>query len=119
MSPFNWLLYLGVADDLILQGTEAHCRSGVSRAYYGVFGEIRRTLETRGIRFKGENVHREVIEWLRNQPDNATVQIGLELDRLRLERNRADYDAMQNFTQSRAKKSLLGARRIATTTADL
>ncbi len=112
MSPFNWLLYLDVADNLISSDSEACLRSAVSRAYYGVSSEIRSKLESSGIRFRRDNIHRGVIQWLRNQPQASKMSIGLELDRLRLERNRADYNAMETFTQPRAEKALLEARQI-------
>lgn len=112
MSPFNWLLYLDVADYLMLSMSEAHFRSAVSRAYYGVFGEIHGRLQTRGVQLQRKNIHQEVIRWLRNQSQMGIVQIGMELDRLRRERNRADYAAMKRFTEQCAKKSLLKARSI-------
>lgn len=110
MSPFNWLSYLDVAENLMLGGSEAHFRSAVSRAYYGVFGETRSRLEGQGIRFQRENIHHKVIKWLKDQPQDSVVQIGVELDRLRVKRNHADYDAIQTFTDWRAKLSILEAR---------
>lgn len=112
MSPFNWLSYLDVSESLMLGGSEAHLRSAVSRAYYGVFGEIRSKLEGQGIRFRRENIHHKVINWLRDQPKDSVVQIGVELDRLRVERNHADYDAIPPFTDWRAKLSFLEARSV-------
>ncbi|MCK4330976.1 MAG: hypothetical protein KAW81_00315 [Dehalococcoidia bacterium] len=110
MSPFDWLIYLDVADNLLGFHAEGYSRSAVSRAYYGVFGEIRDRLEHRGIQFKRENIHREIIEWLKNQADKGIVHIGVELDRLRRERNWADYNSIRTFTRLRAEKSLLKAR---------
>lgn len=112
MSLFNWLLYLDVADELVVLQSEAHLRSAVSRGYYGVFGEIRNILESLGIQFTWKNVHHEVIDWLQNQPDTGIEQIGIDLDRLRRERNRADYNAVKSFSRWRADKSLLEARSI-------
>lgn len=112
MSPFNWLLYLDVADDLMSFGSEAQFRSAVSRAYYGVFGKIRSKLETQGIQFEWKNIHHQVIKWLRSQPQVSVIHIGVELDRLRRDRNRADYDGIHTFSRSRAEKSLLQARSI-------
>jgi len=115
MNLFNWLLFLDVADHLISFGTEASYRSATSRVYYGVFGEIRHRLENQGIRFRHTNIHSQVIGWLRDQPQSGLKQIGLNLGRLRRERNFADYDAMHKFTQQRAKKSLLQAQMIQST----
>lgn len=112
MSPFDWLTYLDIADDLMMTHSEGHFRSAVSRAYYGVFGKIRAVLETRQICFQPPNVHMEMIRWLRDQDEDKVAQIGVELDRLRRERVHADYDATREFTHSRARKSLLEARSI-------
>ncbi len=110
MSPFNWLSYLDVAENLMLGGSEAHSRSAVSRAYYGLFGETRSRLEDRGIRFQRENIHIKVINWLKDQPGDSVKQIGTDLDRLRRQRNHADYDTIPPFTDWHTKLSIVRAR---------
>ena len=112
MALFNWLLYLDVSDDLMQHGSEAHFRSAVSRAYYGVFGNIRIVLEGQGVRLPKEDIHRFVGKWLSSRPVPPVVQIGLDLSRLRRERNRADYDPTRQFSRLRAAKALLIARQI-------
>ena len=112
MNPFSWLSYLDVADNLMSFGSEGHFRSAVSRAYSGILNETRSRIERRGVYFKRPNSQLEVIEWLRNQPHDDFVHIGIELDRLRRERNSADYNNQQTFTQSRAEKSITQARRV-------
>jgi len=105
-NMFNWLLYLDLADDLATNGTESSCRSAVSRAYYGVFGKIRDTLEKDGKLFSPGNIHMEIISWLNNHDDAKIRIIGREMNRLRRERNNADYEAGIVFDESRTLESL-------------
>ena len=107
---FDWLLYLNVADKLISLESEAGFRSAVSRAYYGVFGEVRNQLEIKGLSFNQANVHQQVIEWLTSQTDSSIKKIGWDLHYLRSERNRSDYNARVSFDRQRAEKSLILAR---------
>ena len=50
-KAFDWLEYVSLADELMLNDKESHHRSAVSRAYYGVFCKIREKLERDGIYF--------------------------------------------------------------------
>jgi len=106
MSPFNWLLYLAVADDLMSFGSEAHFRSAVSRAYYGVFVEIRDGIGDRGVQLPKRDIHKFVRDWLRRQRPQL-VQIGLDLSRLRRERVQADYFTYVVFSQKQRRSRLL------------
>jgi hypothetical protein len=90
VSIFDWLEYVKLADDLIIFGSEASCRSAVSRAYYGIFGKVRRRLEINGVILNHANGHQGLITWLENYPDIEVQVIGRALDRLRRERNRCD-----------------------------
>lgn len=112
-GQFDWLLYLRVADHLLTQPGEAFMRSATSRAYYGVFGSLKGALERSGEHFSTEgNVHRQVIDKLKNNAHSDVVQLGQHLDRVRRERNRADYDSRERFDLIRAQKALQLARRI-------
>lgn len=112
MSIFDWLLYVDLADRLALLESEACFRSAISRAYYGVFGNIRNHLEMNNVSFNQANVHQEIIEWLKNQSNLGIKTIGWDLDFLRRERNRSDYDAKELFDKLRAKNSIKLARSI-------
>ena len=107
---FDWLLYLNVADKLIFFESEAGFRSAISRAYYGVFGEVRNRLEIKGLTFNQSNIHQQVIEWLTSQNDPGIKKIGWDLYYLRSERNRSDYNNRVSFDRQRAEKSLILAR---------
>ena len=84
---------------------EAYWRSATSRSYYAVFGEIRYILEDKGYKFRRTRVHSEVIRFLKSSPFLIQRKTGLDLDRLRRERNKADYDGNIKLTRRRARKS--------------
>ena len=84
----------------------------MSRAYYGVFGKIHQRLEINGIIPTHANVHQEVINWLENYPDVEVQFIGRELDKLRRERNRCDYNGKILISKERAEKYIILARLI-------
>ena len=112
-KSFEWLLFLELADRLILIETEECYRSAVSRSYYGVFGNIRSELEKAGIIFKRANLHQQIIDWLISQQLPDLESIGKKLYVLRNERNHADYDSKELFNRFRAENSLAIARSIA------
>ena len=53
-----------------------------------------------------------MISALPNDPRPEVAQLGKELDDLRKERNRADYQTRARFVASRARGALAEARRI-------
>lgn len=110
---FDWLSYLEVARRLVdgdQQLGEACRRSAISRAYYGVFGKGREVLQQQGLLFEREAIHAQVIRTLRREP--PTSELGRDLDRLRRERNEADYNAEAKFPYARADQALNVAQRI-------
>ncbi len=90
-------------------------RSVVGRAYYAVFSPARDLMESRrGKPFSMQrSVHTQVIYALRQDQNPTVAEIGLDLDRLRRERNRADYRGNVTFTVKRARKALIQGRDIA------
>ena len=112
LNRFDWLEYLDVADHLVSHAREGFWRSATSRAYYGVYCRLREVVERHiGRRLSGFASHREVMDYLMRDNRSAVSQMGRRLDRLRRERNVADYDAVP-FTVDRAQKSLITARQI-------
>jgi uncharacterized protein (UPF0332 family) len=114
---FDWLLYIKMTEKLLRRKPkgmeEAYLRTAISRAYYGIFGKLRQDLETRGIKFPGNrNIHQELIKKLKASSDALELQAGVQLDRLRRERNSADYDANAYFDQTRARKAKILAGEI-------
>jgi len=96
---FNWSEYLNLAQELVGQtgtpaGQEARQRSALSRAYYASFCQARNHLRDKeGHSLPGDGqVHVYVRDQFRNSSDLMRNQIGQNLNRLRIDRNMADYD---------------------------
>ena len=105
--------FLTLAEVWIGGATEAEWRSAVSRAYYAAFHEARQLLKALGFRVpRGDQAHAYL--WLRlsNCGDPQVQQAGSDLNTLRRERNRADYDIDQTFAQPVALLQVQAARRI-------
>jgi uncharacterized protein (UPF0332 family) len=94
--------FITLASELADGATEAHYRSAISRAYYGVFHTARRLLQDMGIRLpKGEQIHMKVTFCLHDCGDALAVEAATELESLRNQRNRADYE-LDGMATSRA-----------------
>lgn len=109
---FDWLVYLNVASYLLSQTGEEYWRSAISRAYYAVFGAVRGILQSRGAQLKSDNVHRQVINRLKRHKNPTARQIGVNLDRLRRERNKADYDGGLSISRNEASIAITIAQKI-------
>lgn len=114
---FNWQDFIKLGELFVSARKEglqeAHYRTAISRLYYGTFGLIRETLESKGLRVpRDKNVHLCTIEMLRRSESEKEREIGLHLDRLRRERNIADYDNEFSINESRAQNSLKYAKLI-------
>lgn len=95
---FNWSDYLVLAKELAGESDEARLRSAISRAYYAVFCKARnylRDVENKPIP-STSIAHGIVIEALKAHPNKDLRQVGVDLDRLRTDRKKADYD--DNFS---------------------
>lgn len=97
---FNWIRYIGFAEDLLETipkdgDDEVKERCGISRAYYGAFHRAKSYLNEIGISvdINGSDSHKKVISEFKNiGKSNALWRgIGLDLDRLRIQRKKADY----------------------------
>lgn len=96
---FDWSEYLNLAQELTGQSTssspgqEARSRAAISRAYYAAFCKSRNHLrdnENKPVP-KGPKAHGYVRSELENSSDKVRQGMGKNLDRLGIERNRADY----------------------------
>jgi uncharacterized protein (UPF0332 family) len=114
--PFEWISFLNVAERLIAAPEagieEAYFRSAVSRTYYGLFGTVRQTVEKKGQRFSPINIHSQVIKFLKRSKNPLERKIGAELDRLRKERVKADYEAGVTLTKPDALQIQAMAKRL-------
>jgi uncharacterized protein (UPF0332 family) len=95
--------FLDVAFDLAGEAREADWRSAVSRAYYAAFHVASELLARCGFPVpRGDQAHG--YGWIRlaNCGDAQTVQAAKDLDWLRRNRNRADYDLGRPVSQQHA-----------------
>lgn len=118
---FDWAEYLSLAETLCEMpvsgppaGLDAHQRAGVSRAYYAGFVSARNRLrDVDGVTVPATvNPHRFVADQYVNDPDPRRVEIGIELGRLRVARNRCDYDDLVRQLPTLTRRSLARAARI-------
>jgi uncharacterized protein (UPF0332 family) len=92
------------AEHLTQGSAEADLRSAVSRAYYGAFHEARALLNESGVRLpKTEQVHVKIGFCLQDCGDPNAGHAGQQLELLRLERRRADYDLEDDRFHDRLK----------------
>lgn len=80
--------FINVSKELKTGITEAHYRTTVNRAYYGVFGHIRNKL---GLYVDNASAHKELIKSLRNSPKINEKKAGSRLETLFKKRKDADY----------------------------
>jgi uncharacterized protein (UPF0332 family) len=95
------------AERLARSSAEADLRSAVSRAYFGAFHAARSLLQDSGVRLpKTEQVHVKVGFCLQDCGEANAGHAGQQLEVLRLERRRADYDLDDGrFTDGRKARS--------------
>jgi hypothetical protein len=116
---FDWTEYLKLAQDLATQPTlqaseEARQRCAISRAYYAALKTAHNFLCSLDPSFVFErmDVHRKVRDKLLLRPDQPSKQLSLELDRLGLQRNKADYENTFDQLAAELPRALLRAQRI-------
>ena len=91
--------------------TEVAWRSSVSRAYYAVFHEARSLLHQLGFDVpRGEQAHAYLSLRLSNCGIPTIEHAGHQLNSLRGDRNRADYDIDRTIKQSVARHLVATAR---------
>lgn len=110
---FDWANFMAQAQDLSLRTSdEAALRSAISRAYYSVFNRARLRLQQNGVPIPPNKLigsHQRQWKVYREHADVRCQRLGIEGDRLRANRKRADYaDSISNI-QSEAKSSLMVA----------
>lgn len=106
----NFRDFLTLANSLASGATEAEWRSAVSRAYYAAFHVACRLLSDLGFTVpRAERAHAYV--WLRlTNSSHANVRnAGLDLNHLRQQRNRADYDSYRSMSRATAAKEVQSA----------
>lgn len=115
---FNWVEYLNLADTIVRErarfsNDEACYRAAISRAYYATFCTARnRARDREGLAVTNTGAdHNLVKNHFQRAPDKSRQKIGLWLDRLRGNRNDADYlDRNLSNAASLCASSLAQAR---------
>ncbi|PMQ01055.1 MAG: hypothetical protein CBR30_07750 [Dictyoglomus sp. NZ13-RE01] len=107
---FDWKEYIRVAKELINKGGEAYLRSGISRAYYGVFCIARNRTEYRS--YTSSDVHKKVIDYYMRSQNSDEKRIGRTLDTIRRYRNDADYNSDKEIKYEDAQRVLIKAKEI-------
>lgn len=94
---FNPKSFIDISKELKTGVTEAHYRSIINRAYYGVFGYIRNKLP---LYVDDASVHKEVIKSLSNSPLKNERRAGKRLEGLFKKRKHADYNYNEIIQQN-------------------
>jgi len=105
--------FLALAEIWIKGSTEAEWRSAVSRAYYGVFHVARQFMEDLGFLVpRGDQAHAYL--WLRlsNSGDVQLQIAGSDLNILRRDRNRSDYEVKVTLLHANALLQVQAAAQI-------
>lgn len=96
---FDWTHFLALARELTGDLRDSACREArlrcaISRAYYSAFNIAKAHYKKKqgSPRRLGAEVHGEVISWFAIGDTEDHHSIADDLDRLREERNKADYD---------------------------
>ena len=110
----DFRLFLALADSLSQGTSEAEWRTAVSRAYYAAFHLASERLEAMGFRVprRTEQSHIFVSRRLSNSAELAVDRTGGQLNALRGDRNRADYDKNVKVSAKDARDAVIDARAI-------
>lgn len=92
--PFDPRTFIDVSKDLRSGDTQAHVRSIINRAYYGVFGYLKNDL---GIYSEGISVHKEVCDALMRSISVNKQIAGKRLESFFVKRKEADYKHNSTF----------------------
>ncbi len=104
--------FLVVAENLAKGSTEGDWRTAVSRAYYGAFHAARRLFQDLGFQVpQADQAHAYLWMRLQNCQDAGVAPAGSQLNRLRGDRNRADYELQLDVSDLDARFAVLEARK--------
>ena len=113
--------FLALADRLAQGTSQAEWRTAISRAYYAAFHVAAERVEQMGFRVprKTEQIHVYVARRFGNAGIANVSSAGSDLNDLRTDRNRADYEKATVITAANAADSVDIARRIIAVLDDL
>ncbi len=113
--PFDWQEFLNLAESLLAVDTEAAYRSAISRAYYSVFNVALERAHENKCRFDSEletGIHKKCWALYSKGPDLTCVQLGIDGDRLRESRVRADYKSGEYRRLSEDARQVIAKARL-------
>ena len=116
---FDWIDFLRIAkvfeqDADKTSISDAMYRTAISRAYYASFNSARLFLIDKGMlrSDERENIHYRVIEVFQQDPSDDWRQIGTWLERMRRDRNEADYDQRFRDLSKRCRRTVKRAEEL-------
>lgn len=93
MSFTNWNGLQTIAEKLAQADDEASFRSAINRAYYAAFQLSMEYAKTRGfIRNRDGTDHSRIVDQMKSYRETYIKEAGRALERLQVNRNKADYD---------------------------
>jgi uncharacterized protein (UPF0332 family) len=117
---FDWNLYLQLAKRLSAAGDDASKRSAVSRAYYSAFHAASSAIKSHNVatdpRHARDRHQRIWIAYI-NSSARGCRQIGSDGQRLKYDRQEADYDPDSRFNDARVQQCIAKAESLAANTA--
>ncbi len=106
--------YLQLAKRLAAINDEVSLRNAVSRAYYASHHKAKLFALNNHNFFnnKGSKIHKEVINFLARHGNVNVRLLSAELDRLRKNRNKCDYDDIVRGLEKMAENAIISAEEI-------
>jgi uncharacterized protein (UPF0332 family) len=105
---FDWREFLNFAESISSNDLPSYNRSGISRAYYAVFGYARLFCVAENLirqsDLKSYKIHAIVVDALKDSDDEFLFEIGARIEALKNRRKEADYEA---FSRDVSNKHLL------------
>jgi hypothetical protein len=105
---FDWREFLKFAELISSNDLPSYNRSGISRAYYAVFGYARLfCVNEKLIRqsdLKSFQIHALIVNAFKDSDDEYLYEIGVRIDALKVRRKEADYEA---FSREVSNKHLI------------
>jgi uncharacterized protein (UPF0332 family) len=114
---FNWIEYLNLAKEIATNNAlgstqESKLRCAISRAYYAAFHKALTVVYPEGPP-EIAGIHGELTRELKSSDDRRRRQLGIDLDRLKGNRHRADYRSIiEGNLEALAENALIAAEEI-------
>jgi len=91
-ASFDWSDYLELAQELANRADEASLRSAISRAFYYVYHLALERAKANNFTFVAGGMHAQLWRVFSESPEPVCKRLGVIASRLRIRRERADYE---------------------------